>query len=380
MSEKLTRTRPGKGRSRRTRRFTAIDLFAGCGGLSSGLIAAGFDVLAAIEKHPDAARTYSANHPNVKLYEGDIRDVTPKGLLRDLALPQGTTVDLIAGCPPCQGFTRLTESNGRRDRRNGLVRQFLRFVKTIRPKVCMLENVPGLTTTRKGKRYLNELRHGLEAAGYHISYDVVELADYGVPQFRKRLILLAARDAPIAIPSPTHRDPARPGKSGQRRWKTTRDAIGKLPKPPLRSVIRAGKAAPRYEWHYSRDIASMVRRRLRHVLRNGKGRGSLPPSLQLECHKRRPNGYHDVYGVIDWDRPSPTITSGCTNTSKGRFGHPSEPRPLTATEAALLQTFPLSYRFKGSGLESVAAQIGNALPRRFARIAGKAIIRRLTGA
>ena len=378
MREASTRNDQTDVKRRHGRRFTAIDLFAGCGGLTSGLRAAGFDVLAAIEKDANAAKTYKANHANVQLYEKDIRLVSPARLLRALKLPEGETLDLIAGCPPCQGFTRLTESSGRRDRRNGLVRQFLRFVRAIRPKVCMLENVPGLLTTRKGKRYFNELRRGLEKAGYCVSYDVVELADYGVPQFRKRLVLLAARSEVIPIPAPTHRDPGRPGKSGQHPWKTVRDAIRDLPKPPLRSEVLSGEAEPRYEWHYARDVASVVRRRLEHALGNGRRRTSLPPSLRLACHERRPDGYYDVYGVMDWDAPSPTITSGCTNASKGCFGHPAEPRPLTATEAAVLQTFPRSYKFKGSGLESVAAQIGNALPKRFAKVVGKAIIKRLS--
>jgi DNA (cytosine-5)-methyltransferase 1 len=295
-------------------------------------------------------------------------------------LSEGESLDLIAGCPPCQGFTRLTDGRGRRDRRNALVRDFLRFVQAIKPKVCMLENVSGLLTTRKGKRYFRELRKGLETAGYLIQYDVVELADYGVPQFRKRLVLLGAQGEAIAIPRPTHRRPARPGMSGRRLWKTVRQAIGRLVKPPLRSEVRAGEAVARYKWHYARDVASIVRRRLKHALRHGRSRTSLPPSLRLACHERRPDGYYDVYGVMRWNAPSPTMTSGCTNASKGCFGHPRDPRPLTATEAALLQTFPLGYRFKGSGLESVAAQIGNALPRRFAKVVGKAIIRRLSSA
>ncbi|TAH35213.1 MAG: DNA cytosine methyltransferase [Planctomycetota bacterium] len=363
---------------RDAQRFTAIDLFAGCGGLTSGLRAAGFDVLAAIEKDPNAAETYRANHANVRLYERDIRRISPRRVLRELGLRKGEMLDLVAGCPPCQGFTRLTEGSGRRDRRNGLVRQFLRFVRVIQPTVCMLENVPGLLTTPKGKRYFNELRHGLEEADYCLSYKIVELADYGVPQFRKRLVLLAARSEAIPIPNPTHRDPAQPGKSGQRPWKTVRDAIGGLPKPPLRSEVLSGKASPLYKWHYARDVAEVVRRRLEHVLGNGRRRSSLPPSLRLACHERRPDGYYDVYGVMDWNTPSPTITSGCTNVSKGRFGHPAEPRPVTAIEAAMLQTFPRSYRFKGSGLESVAAQIGNALPCRFAQVVGKAILKRLS--
>jgi DNA (cytosine-5)-methyltransferase 1 len=377
MSETDPRAGLGKARKGSLRRFTAVDLFAGCGGLSSGLIAAGFDVLAAIEKDPDAAASYKVNHPTVTLYDKDIRKVFPWRMRRALNLPASETLDLVAGCPPCQGFTRLTESSGRRDRRNGLVRQFLRFVRALQPKVCMLENVPGLAKSQKGKRYFNELRRGLKEAGYAVSYEVVELADYGVPQFRKRLVLLAARGKAIPIPSATHRNPDRPGKSGQRHWKTVRDAIAAFPEPPLRSAVRSGKAVAPYKWHFARDIAPLVRRRLKHALRTGRYRTSLPKSLRLACHERRPDGYYDVYGVLDWNMPSPTMTSGCTNASKGRFGHPRHPRPLTATEAAALQTFPLSYKFKGSGLESVAAQVGNALPRRFAKVIGRAIIKRL---
>jgi len=355
-------------------RLTAIDLFAGCGGLTGGLRAAGFNVLAAIEKNPDAAATYAANHPTVLLLKKDIRRVTASGLLRDLKLRKGQTVDLIAGCPPCQGFTRLTENNSRRDPRNALIREYLRFVKCIRPKTCMLENVPGLLT--RGKRFFNELKHGLEAAGYTVTYEVVQLADYGVPQFRKRLVLFAALKGSISVPRAMYHDPRR---RSRRPWRTVKDAIGFLPAPPLRSLVKAGKAKPRYKWHYARDVAPAVRRRLEHALKDGKGRNSLPKSLRLACHERRPNGYHDVYGAMSWKTPSPTITSGCTNASKGRFGHPGVPRPITATEAALLQSFPATYRFKASGLESLAQQIGNALPKRFAKVAGMAVVKHLRG-
>jgi len=354
---------------------TAIDLFAGCGGLTSGLRAAGFRVLAAIESDPDAAETYKANHREVQVIERDIREVSPRQLFSTLKSRPDQTLDLLAGCPPCQGFTRLTENNGLFDPRNRLVLEFLRFADELRPKACMLENVPGLL--RRGKQYFQELCDGLEGLGYNVVYDVLQLADYGVPQFRKRLVLLAALNGTIQIPPATHHDPALVGKSGQRPWKTVREAIGHLPTPPLRSEILGAKRILRYIWHYSRDIAPDVQRRLEYALKNGKSRKYLPPGLRLACHSRRPDGFNDVYGVIHWDRPSPTITSGCTNASKGRFGHPAAPRPLTAREAALLQTFPLSYKFRGAGLESVAVQIGNALPRRFARILGKSVIRQL---
>jgi DNA (cytosine-5)-methyltransferase 1 len=117
-----------------------------------------------------------------------------------------------------------------------------------------------------------------------------------------------------------------------------------------------------------------------HSISNGEGRSKLPAALRLACHDRRPDGFYDVYGAMNWDEPSPTMTSGCTNASKGRFGHPRAPRPLTAREAASLQSFPRSYKFKGSGLESVARQIGNALPHRFAKVVGTAVYAQLRSA
>lgn len=351
------------GRSGRRPLLTAIDLFAGCGGLTAGLRAAGFNVVAAVEKDHDAAESYIANHRDVRLYHQDIRDVSPEQVLDDLRMAPGE-VDLIAGCPPCQGFTRLTEHRDHEDPRNALVRQYLRFVRDVAPRACMLENVPGLI--KRGKPFFDELCEGLKEAGYLVTYDVVEMADYGVPQFRKRLVLLASREGRIGIPAPTHKKKC-----------TVRSAIGKLPSPPLRSKVVAGEVVPRYEWHYARDVAPVVRRRLEHAIANGGNRSGLPVDLRLACHERRPNGYFDVYGAMRWHAPSPTITSGCTNASKGRFGHPEEPRPLTALEAARLQTFPLDYKFIGTGLESVAAQIGNALPKRFATVVGRTVVRHL---
>ena len=345
--------------------LTAIDLFAGCGGLTAGLRAAGFRVIAAVEKDHDAAESYAANHKGVRLYQQDIYQVSPEQVLADLELKPGD-VDMIAGCPPCQGFTRLTENSSREDPRNELVRQYLHYVRVILPRACMLENVPGFT--KRGKPFFDELCEGLEEAGYTVTHDVLELADYGVPQFRKRLVLLASREGRIEIPPPTHK----------KKKRTVKSVIGKVPSPPLRSQVIAGNVEPPYEWHYARNVAPVVRRRLEHALANGGSRTSLPPDLRLDCHERRPDGYFDVYGVINWDAPSPTITSGCTNASKGRFGHPEEPRPLTAREAARLQTFPLDYKFKGSGLESVAAQIGNALPKRFAKVVGRAVAKHLS--
>ena len=144
------------------------------------------------------------------------------------------------------------------------MRDYLRVVEAIHPKVCMLENVPGLENTRKGRRYFDDLVEGLEELGYKLNYKVLELADYGVPQFRKRLVLLASRGKEIQMPEPTHRDPA-DETSDLPPWKTVRDAIGRMPEPPLRSEVKAGNATPPMRWHYARDVAPIVRKRLQHA-------------------------------------------------------------------------------------------------------------------
>ena len=344
---------------------TVVDLFAGMGGMSAGLRDAGFRIAAAVEIDPDARSTYSANHKGVPLLE-DIRDVTGKALRSASGIDR---VDVVVGCPPCQGFTRLTENNGRADPRNRLVLEFLRVVRELKPAVCMMENVPGLAT--RGRRLFGRLLKGLEEAGYSVSWDVVEMADYGVPQMRKRLVLMAGRRGlSVSIPKPTHPGPVR--------WRTVRDAIGKLPSPPTRSSILAGKGKAAIPWHYSRDSSDAVKSRLVHARKTGGSRFTLPEELQLACHKKyRDDGFGDVYGVLSWDAPARTITGGCTNPSKGRFGHPKEPRPLTCREAAMLQTLGKAYKLRGRGGESVSLQIGNALPRRFAKVAGREILRSL---
>jgi DNA (cytosine-5)-methyltransferase 1 len=350
-------------RTNRADRPTVVDLFSGLGGLTAGLRDVGFNVVGASEVDRDSIETYRANHPDVRLL-GDVRALTGPRVLAETGV---SSIDVVVGCPPCQGFSRLTERHGSNDSRNSLVLHFLRLVLELRPSVCMMENVPGLLT--RGAVLFRQLREGLEAAGYRLNYDVLELADYGVPQFRKRLVLMAGLGFDVGLPRATHRGPER--------WVTVRRAIGRLPPPPLRSEVKKGLAKVTVPWHFTRDIAPLVRERLSHAASTGGGCQQLPDTLRLACHRRRPDGFHDVYAVLDWDAPSSTITSGCTNASKGRFGHPAHPRPLTPREAAMLQTLGRHYCLRGSGVESVASQIGNALPRRFARVAGRQILRAL---
>lgn len=336
-------------------RLKAIDLFAGAGGLSLGLRQAGFDVVAAAEIDELAVRTYSANHQGTVIYKGDVSCLTASRLLRELGIKRGE-LDLLAGCPPCQGFSSLRTNNGGRrirDSRNDLVLQFLRFVRVLRPKAVMLENVPALMTNWR----LKLVRRSLESLGYQIDCRIVNAADYGVPQRRRRMILVATRNGR----SPAIVEP---------RWsrRTVSDAIRRLPKPgrsgdPLHDLGEARSAA----------VIDLIR----NIPRDGGSLRDAPARFQLPCH-RRTNGFFDVYGRMAWNDVAPTITSGCHNPSKGRFLHPTANRTITLREAAILQTFPSKYRFSlAGGKERAALLIGNALPPRLIRRLATNIAREL---
>jgi DNA (cytosine-5)-methyltransferase 1 len=325
--------------------LAAVDLFSGCGGLTVGLKQAGFQVRGAVEIDAVAAETYRDNHPEVKLWETDIRLVSGTEILKALACERGE-LDLLAGCPPCQGFSTMRTKNGKkrvRDKRNDLIFDYLRLVEEILPKAVMMENVPGLAEDRRMKIFTT----ALESLGYDLNGTPVVLnaADHLVPQRRRRMILLCSRFGKIELPPKA------------KKRKTVRETIGKLPMPG-----RSGD--PLHDLKDEREprIMKMIER----IPKNGGSRSELPPSMRLRCHKRFPNGFKDVYGRMRWEDVAPTITGGCINPSKGRFLHPSQNRSITLREAALLQTFPKSYRFSLScGKYAAALMIGNALPPAF---------------
>ncbi|MFT3840754.1 MAG: DNA cytosine methyltransferase [Myxococcaceae bacterium] len=338
------------------RRLTAVDLFAGAGGLTVGLKKAGFRVVAGIESDPIASQTYRANHPDVRLISEDIRGVAARPLTRLSAL-KGRQLDLLAGCPPCQGFSALRRLNGGRrvlDKQNDLVLEFARFVRALRPRAVMIENVPKLATDRR----LYELRRALENLGYTFKINVVDAADFGVPQRRRRTIAIGIRSRKLA--------PSFPRKA--RVHPTVADALKDLPR-----VGRSGDELHDLAEHRSPKVEKLIAA----IPKNGGSRSSLPKNRQLKCH-RRTDGFFDVYGRMSWDDVAPTITSGCTNPSKGRFLHPSANRAITLREAALLQTFPRRYRFDMSkGKERAALMVGNALPPELIRRVGLALARTL---
>lgn len=325
------------------RKLIALDLFSGCGGLSLGLRRAGFRVVGAVEKDDLAVETYRRNHRGVKVWPRDISKVTGKEVMQALHLKPGE-LDLLAGCPPCEGFSSMRTLNGGqrvRDKRNDLIFQFLKFVRVMRPKAIMLENVPGL---RRNHRFA-KFRSALRKLGYDAeNFEVFNAGDFGVGQRRKRLILMAGHGATIDFATP------------QPKELTVKHVIGRLPK--------AGKSGdPLHDYPERRQPRIM--KLIEEIPPDGGSRIERGQRRQLRCH-RYCDGFKDVYGRMAWEKQSPTITGGCVNPSKGRFLHPTEHRTITLREAALLQGFPWSYKFSlRRGKFPAAEMIGNALPPEF---------------
>lgn len=334
---------------------TLIDIYSGCGGVTQGFKNFGFKVLAAVEYDPIIATTYSVNHREVVMYVEDVRDVEPKAMMDRCHLQPGE-LTVLSVCAPCQPFSRQTRLN-RLDERTKLVLEMIRFIAVLRPQFAIMENVPGLAKG-KNKRILDKLigvlRNNL---GYNVlNPQIVDAVDYGTPQFRKRLILLCSQeDIPLAIPEITHTDPTEAEKANKEPWRTVNDAFAGVHR------LASGQQSRKDALHKARNHTAINLERLKHIPKNGGSRRSLPEHLQLACHKKKGTGYNDVYGRMDFRRPANTLTTGCTNFTKGRFAHPTANRAITIREAVRLQTFPDSYQFVGN-YDQISAQIGNAVP------------------
>jgi DNA (cytosine-5)-methyltransferase 1 len=329
--------------------YIAVDLFAGCGGLTQGMHEAGFRTKIAVELEADAARTYKLNHPNIVVLQKDIRKVKASEIKEHL---DGQVVHLLAGCPPCQGFSSVRKLNKRksvRDNRNGLVAEYFRMVKELKPLTLMMENVPGLKDYYLFKNIIREL----DKMGYNPKVEVVNVKEYGVPQSRRRLVMVGSLLGEINVAE------------GRENKVTVRDAIGSL-KTPRRSTDPLHKIKAHH--------TSEVMERIRLTPKNGGSRRDLPIEYVLQCHKDKKIGFNDIYGRLRWDDYSATITSGCLNPSKGRFLHPNQNRVISPREASLLQSFPADYQFPTDiSKAALALLIGNALPPKFSYFQSKNI-------
>jgi DNA (cytosine-5)-methyltransferase 1 len=346
------------------RLLTALDLFAGAGGLSLGLAAAGFRVLQAIDNDSPAVETYRANIGPHALC-ADIAKVDRDGLL-----PAGSPsqIDLVAGGPPCQGFS-IKRGRDPRDSRNNLLFEFLRLVGEIRPRFFLIENVPGLLSQR-GRRFLDLAVSEASSLGYHCHIAVLNAAAFGVPQLRERAFIVGEKPVRGKVFFEFPRPQLTPA-----RFKTVRDAIADLPSPP-----DDGSPHKHIANHYREArLSALNKERLTHIPPGG-GREHLPRRLRLRCHQDTPGIRHvDTYGRLAWDEPSVTLTARFDSFTRGRFAHPDEHRTITLREGARLQGFPDSFVFIGNR-EQVARQIGNAVPPLLAQTIGRAISRAIIAA
>ncbi|MFL0164761.1 DNA cytosine methyltransferase [Candidatus Clostridium helianthi] len=356
----------------------AVDLFSGAGGVSCGLEKAGIQVSVAVELWGVAANTYERNFGENKVIRKDIRNVKGKEILKKIGVRKNRLF-LLAGCPPCQGFSSQQKNKkGEDDERNLLVFEYFRIIDEIRPVFILMENVPGL---KNEKKIFDKLLAMFDEIGYEIRFDVLNAVNYGVPQTRKRLVLhgvrrdvykkMIAKNIDVEFPKETHCKLGRLNGENLKKWKTVRDTISHYPK------IKCGESHEIIPNHTSANLKEINLERIRMIRKYGGSRNSLPQKLQLDCHNNKDGekkvGYGDVYGIMDWDKPAPTLTGGCLSYSKGRFGHPEQDRAISAREAAALQTFDDNFIFEGN-LQDIAQQIGNAVPVDMAAASGNYFI------
>lgn len=340
----------GEGRGPRPR---AVDLFCGAGGLSYGMQRSGIRVCAGIDMDPSCRHPFEAN-VGAKFHEKNAVELTP-GFVRSLFSGEGPRV--LAGCAPCQPFSCYSRTNRRG--RWTLLEKFGELVDGIRPEIVTMENVPGLLRYRRFSDYARTLRR----AGYRCSYGVVRCADFGVPQTRRRLVLLASRLGPIGMPRPTH---------GPEDRVTVADAIGHL------GEIAAGEASRSDPLHKSSGLSGRNLERIRSSVPGGTW-GDWDRGLLAACHARETGStYGAVYGRMRWDAPGPTITTEFYGFGSGRFGHPEQDRAISLREGALLQTFPEDYSFvpeRGDvKIAPTARMIGNAVPVSLGAAIGRSIV------
>jgi DNA (cytosine-5)-methyltransferase 1 len=322
----------------------SIDIFSGCGGLTEGMHQANFKTKVAFEIDEIASKVYKLNHTDTTVITKDIRDVSIAEIKRHL---NGKTIHLLAGCPPCQGFSsmrRLNKKRSVRDMRNSLIMEYVRIVEKLMPYTIMMENVAGLADYHLFKSALKIF----DSLGYDVDWKIVNVKDYGVPQSRERLVLVGSRLGEIKVAEPTNEK------------QTVRQVIGDLTVPE-KSNDPVHKIFPVH--------TDRIQKRIELTPKNGGGRKDLPKEYTLECHKGENIGFNDVYGRLRWDNYSTTITGGCLNPSKGRFLHPEQNRNISAREAAMLQSFRIDYKFPTDiPKDKLALMIGNALPPKFSYI------------
>jgi len=333
------------------------DFFCGCGGTSAGFRAAGLEIRLGIDFDPDAQRTFEANFPEAIFLRRNIFNLSVE-TISPYILRGPDIITLFSCCAPCQPFSRQNKNRENRKTEAGLLYEFAAFVDYYLPELIFLENVPGIQVVDNIGGPFGDFITFLTHLGYSLAHDIVESKDYGVPQQRRRLILVASRLGPISLPAATH-GPGTPHPS----YSTVRDWISKFP------PIAAGETHAEISNHRAAQLSGRNLERVRATPPGG-GRLNWPEELKLRCHLGEYNGHTDVYGRMHWNRPASGLTTRCISLSNGRFGHPEQDRAISVREAASIQTFADDFVFFGS-LNSMARQVGNAVPVLVAEVFGR---------
>jgi len=342
---------------------SVVDLFCGVGGMTHGFILEGFNVVAGIDIDESCEYPYQANNDNSKFYKEDILTI-PTSYIEDL-YPTGD-LKILIGCAPCQPYSSNARAKRRNDDKWKLVPRFAEIIQETQPEIVSMENVPDLVNFQK-KAVFNNFVDNLRKSGYSVYSSIIYCPDYGVPQTRKRLVLLASKLGDIKLIEKTHHSDAYP---------TVKSTIFDL--PPLNS----GETHIDDPLHFTRKLSDLNLKRIRQSRPGGTWK-DWDEELVAACHRKASGAsYRSVYGRMVWNEPAPTITTQAYAFGSGRFGHPEQDRALSLREMALLQTFPEDYEFVKPNehvyLKRVGTLIGNAVPVTLGRVVARSIERHLT--
>jgi len=343
--------------------ISAIDLFCGIGGLSYGLSKAGIEVKAGIDIDKTCKYAFETNCESIFI-SNDIAKV--KGIELNTFYGKND-IKVLVGCAPCQPFSSYTyKSDKQKDHRWQLLYEFVRLIKEVKPTIVSMENVPTLLTFKEAPVF-NNFIESLEKEDFFVWYSIVYAPDYGIPQKRKRLVLLASKLGNIELLPPTH---------SLKNYVTVKNAIGRL------ETLKSGEFSKKDFIHKASKLSEKNMKRIKQSIPGGSWKKDWDEKLKLSCHKSdKGKTYVSIYGRMKWDEPSPTMTTFCTGFGNGRFGHPEQDRAISLREAAILQSFPRDYKFvnKIENLKfgNISKHIGNAVPPKLGKIIGKSIIQHI---
>lgn len=340
----------------------AIDFFCGAGGMSYGLARSGVKVLAGIDCDPACKKTYELNNKPARFIKKDIVTLNPVELAAELGITQNDDDLILVGCSPCQFWSKINTDKTKSEKSAFLLREFERFVDWFNPGFVVIENVPGLLT-KKEQTILPQFKKFLKSRGYSYAFDVINANLYGVPQNRKRFLLVATRMLEkIELPK---------GRKNKRL--VVRNFLGV--KNGFRRISAGHKDETQF-LHSAAGLSVANMRRMRATPKDGGTRASWKdnPELQIEAYDGKDGIFRDVYARMFLNKPAPTITTRFNSFSNGRFGHPTQNRAISLREGATLQTFPKKYIFKATNELTIARLIGNAVPPAMAKRIGLHLI------